>query len=352
MYSLLFLLSLVSIAVFNMLLAGATRKRVVALTAINLLLVYAHYYGWMVVAVEGLYLLLMDRRALRPFLLGTLVVAALFAPWALTATHAAVAKGGLTANLGWIRHPKFGDLWWYYAGCNGPLWPVPVASAMILVVFGALAASLWRVFRAAQDPLLRSRLRFVALMAVLPPVVTYLLSNVLRNSVWGNRHLIVSTVPYLALLAASLIALRPKWARLGVIAILGAWGLWGAYRVTLQPDLRNNLDVLTGQLVALEDREGVRPGPVDVYFLDAYVSFPMRYYLESHYRRNWNLRDARDVSAISGDRVWVVYNYKSWRQAQRPQELLRARGYEIGPGIWSGDHWDRIAIFQAYRPKR
>jgi uncharacterized membrane protein len=351
MYALLFLLSIASVAVFNTLLAGVTKRRAIALTAVNLLLVYSHYYGWMVVGVEGLYLLLMDRRKLKPFLLGTLFVAVLFAPWALVATHAAIAKGGLAPNLGWIRHPKFGDLWWYYAGCNGPLWPVPVTSAMILVVFGVLAASLWRVFRAAQDPLLRGRLRFAALMAVFPPVVTYFLSNLLRNSVWGNRHLIVSTVPYLALLASALIALRPKWVRVIVITILAAWGLWGAYRVTMRPELRNNMDALTGQLVDLEEREGPHSGPVSVYCLDPYLSFSMRYFLESHYGRKWNLVDVPDVSAISGDRVWVAYNYKSWKGARHPQELLRALGYEIGPGIWSGDHWDRIAIFLAYRKR-
>jgi hypothetical protein len=351
MYALLFLLSITSVVVFNTLLAGVTKRRTVALTAVNLLLVYTHYYGWMVVAVEGLYLLLLDRRKLKPFLLGTLLIAILFAPWALVATHAAIAKGGLAANLGWIRHPKFGDLWWYYAGCNGPLWPVPVTSAMILMVFGVLAASLWRVFRAAQDPVLRGRLRFAALMAVFPPVVTYLLSNVLRNSVWGNRHLIVSTVPYLALLASAMIALRPKWVRLIVVTLLAAWGLWGAYRVTMRPELRNNMDSLTGQLVELQTHESPRPGPVSVYFLDPYLSFSMRYFLESHYGRKWNLIDVPDVSAISGDHVWVAYNYKSWKDARHPQELLRARGYEIGPGIWSGDHWDRIAIFLAYRKR-
>jgi hypothetical protein len=117
------------------------------------------------------------------------------------ATQAAIAKGGLTPNLGWIRHPKIGDVWWYYVGCDGPLWPVPVASAMVFFLFGAMIAGLWRVFRAARDRLQLSRLRFAALLAFLPPFTAYLLSNMLRNSIWGNRHLIVSAVPYLALLA-------------------------------------------------------------------------------------------------------------------------------------------------------
>ena len=349
MYALFFLLSLASMALFNLLLERATRKRVIALTAVNLLLVYTQYFGWMVIAIEGLHLLWMDRRKLKPFLLGTAIIALLFAPWAYTATQAAIAKGGLAPNLGWIRHPKIGDVWWYYVGCNGPLWPVPVASAMVFFLFGAMAAGLWRVFRAARTPLETSRLRFAALLAFLPPYAAYLASNVLRNSIWGNRHLIVSAVPYLALLAMGLVALRPKWLRFIVLSIATAWGAFGAYRVTMYPELRNNLDVLTGQLIELNARAGPRSGAATVEFLDPYLAFPINHYLESHYHQKWNLVNVAGVDEISGDRVWVGYNRKSWKQNRSPEDLLRGRGYEIGPGVWAGDRWDRIAVFLAYR---
>ena len=344
MYALFFLLSLASVALFYRFLEGATRKRTVALTAVNLLLVYTQYFGWMVIGIEGLHLLWMDRHKLKPFLLGTAAIALLFAPWAYEATQASIAKGGLAPNLGWIRHPKIGDVWWYYVGCNGPLWPIPVASAMVFFLFGAMAAGLWRVFRACHDPLQTSRLRFAALLAFLPPFTAYLLSNVLRNSIWGNRHLIVSAVPYLALLATGLVALRPKWARFIAISIAAIWGAFGIYRVTMFPELRNNMDVLTGQLIELNGE-----GTVTVEFLDPYLAFPMNYFLESHYRRKWNLVNIASVDEITGDRVWVGYNHKSWKGAQSPQELLRARGYRIGPGVWAGDRWDRIAVFLAYR---
>jgi len=344
MYALFFLLSIASMALFNLLLDRATKKRVIALTAVNLLLVYTQYFGWMVIGIEGLHLLWMDRRKLKPFLLGTAAIALLFAPWAYAATQAAIAKGGLAPNLGWIRHPKIGDVWWYYVGCDGPLWPIPVASAMVFFLFGAMAAGLWRVFRDTRDPVQASRLRFAALLAFVPPYATYVLSNMMRNSIWGNRHLIVSAVPYLALLATGLVALRPKWARFIVITIAAAWGVFGVYRVTMYPELRNNMDVLTGQLIELNGA-----GTATVDFLDPYLAFPMNYYLESHYHVKWNLVNVTGVDAISGDRVWVGYNHKSWKQAQSPEELLRRRGYKIGPGVWAGDRWDRIAVFLAYR---
>ena len=173
----------------------------------------------------------------------------------------------------------------------------------------------------------------------------------LRNSIWGNRHLIVAALPYIALLAMAMVALRPKWVRVIVLTIAAAWGAFGIYRVTLYPELRNNMDILTGQLVAL-DASSSPPstGPVTVDFLDPYLAFPMNYYLETHYGRKWNLVNVSGIQDITADRVWVGYNHKSWKQPRSPQDLLRARGYQIGPGIWAGDRWDRIAIFLAYRP--
>jgi hypothetical protein len=350
MYALLFLLSLVSVALFNASLERLTPRRSIALAAVNLLMVYTQYYGWMVVGVEGLYLLVAHRDKFRSFLTGALVDACLFLPWALAATQAAIAKGGLSGNLGWIRHPKIGDLWWYYAGCNGPLWPVLLTSAMVfLVFFPALAAGSWWVFRCSTAALEQSRLRFAALLAFFPPSFTCLISNFLRNSVWGNRHLIVSALPYMALLGAAMVALRPKWLRVIVISVATAWGLYGAYRVTLSPEPRNNLEVLTRQLVGLNRRISPQTTKPTVYFLDPYLAFPVNYYLESDYHLQWRLLPAASVAEISGDRVWVGYNHKSWKGAEPPQDLLRHLGYKIGPGAWSSDRWDRIAVFLAYR---
>ncbi|HTQ55826.1 MAG TPA: hypothetical protein VMI94_15270 [Bryobacteraceae bacterium] len=346
MYALFFLLSLISAALFNALLsAHAGYGRVaVALTAVNLLLVYTQYFGWMVIGIEGLHLLIFARDKLKPFLLGTAAIALLFAPWAYAAAEAAIAKGGLGPNLGWIRHPRIGDVWWYYVGCNGALWPIPAASAVVFLLFGFMAAGLWHVFRAAKPPQAH-RLWFTAMLAFLPPYLTYALSNMMRNSIWGNRHLIVSAVPYLAMLALGLTALRPRWLRVTVLCLAAGWGAFGFYRVTMYPELRNNMDVLTGQLVELNHRQD----GVTIDFLDPYLAFPMTYYLESHYRLHWNLVNVANVDQIRGDRVWVGYNHKNWKLPQSPEDLLRRRGYRIGPGVWAGDRWDRIAVFQVYR---
>ncbi|HKC65093.1 MAG TPA: glycosyltransferase family 39 protein, partial [Pyrinomonadaceae bacterium] len=71
MYSLLLLLTLCSLWLFVKLLRSeaVSRRQLLILFAINLLLVYTHYYGWMVVVVEGFYLYLRGNTSRRQFLI-------------------------------------------------------------------------------------------------------------------------------------------------------------------------------------------------------------------------------------------------------------------------------------------
>src|SRR5437763_332483 len=58
-----------------------TRGLFLALFFVNLLLVYTHYYGWLVVACEAAFLSFRDRRKLRLMLPASVALALLFVPW-------------------------------------------------------------------------------------------------------------------------------------------------------------------------------------------------------------------------------------------------------------------------------
>src|SRR5258708_36476692 len=89
MYSLLLLLSLCSYCAFVKYMNSETRRwrALAVLGAVNVLIVYAHYYGWAVVACQGLCLLIVDRKRLIGFLWSTLAPVACFIPWLLWAWH-------------------------------------------------------------------------------------------------------------------------------------------------------------------------------------------------------------------------------------------------------------------------
>lgn len=340
MYGLLFLLSLVSLYLFLAWMEDGGKRRLAALTGANILLVYTHYYGWLLVLAEVLALALWRRRKLKECAFAVATVLVAFAPWAIAVMHSAGAKGGFEPNLRWIRRPGVGDLLWFYAGLNGPLAPIPLASLVALIVLAVLAAGLPRVFRDARLAQNTWRPGLLAIACALPPVVSFAASNVLAESVWGVRHLILAAVPYMVLLAVSMSALRPARLRHAAMALMAVWLAWGAWRAVFVPEPQVNLEVLVRQLV---ERSGSER-QVTVYSLDGYLPAWMGYYLEPRRRSEWNVIGIRAPGEVAGDRFWLAYNEKFWRAARRPEDMLRDMGYNVGPGIWAADQWNRIVF--------
>ncbi len=343
-YSLLFLLSLISLYLFLEWLEEGGGRKLGALILANILLVYAHYYGWTIVLAEAAAVALWARPRLKRFLLAAATVAAAFVPWLVAALESVVARGGLRQNLGWIQRPGLRDLLWFYAGLSGPLAPIPLASAMSVVCLALIAAGLPRVFRGVSTPRDALRLRVLVLAATLPPALSFAASNLLPESIWGSRHLIVSAAPYMILLAVSVCALRPAALRHAAAVLVAAWLTWGAYQVTAAPEPRLNLESVVHEFARRTANERL----VTVYSLDGYLPAWMQYYLKP-YGPKWRVIAIREPAAVTGEHFWFAYNEKFWKDRRRPEDLLRQQGYVPGPGIWASDQWNRIAIMPVWR---
>ena len=165
MYSLLFLLSLVSLYLFLEWTEKGGRRSALLLAVADILLVYSHYYGWMLIAAEGVALAWGARRRLKQYAAVCAGVAGAFLPWAAAVALSAGAKGGLEPNLRWIQRPGPGDLLWFYAGLNGPLAPISLASVVGVACLVLLASGLRRVAMRRLDVLLIAR-RFRRLSAL------------------------------------------------------------------------------------------------------------------------------------------------------------------------------------------
>ena len=83
MYSLLMFLSLCSLWLFVKFFRAKNilRNQLAWLFLINLLLVYSHYAGWIVVAVESLALLIWQRRKTKAFLISFGILVLAYGPW-------------------------------------------------------------------------------------------------------------------------------------------------------------------------------------------------------------------------------------------------------------------------------
>jgi hypothetical protein len=283
MYSLLLLLALASLWLFARLLNSETSspklsaapKLFLALGFVNLLLVYTHYYGWLVVACEAAFLLFKGRRKLVPFMLTVAALALLFAPWVAACVRASGEGGGLSQNVGWIGRPRAADLaeafalfnepFYFQRSSDQPLYARGGATLGLLLVGLPVLALLLPSLRRAKErdtphretmsdgarddrdahegarqgrvehegardehvehegERYRDAVIFLAFFTLLPVALAFAASLLLPFSVWGTRHVIVAAGPYFMLAGVALVRLRPFWLKSAALVLLCCW---------------------------------------------------------------------------------------------------------------------------------
>ncbi len=108
MYSLLLCLSLFSIWLFSRFYFRG--KNFWLLTAVNILLVYTHYFGWLIVIAEVVAILIAQRIKILRILLMLGVTIAAFVPWIFAIFRFAEPGPGVEQNIGWIARPGFAGI--------------------------------------------------------------------------------------------------------------------------------------------------------------------------------------------------------------------------------------------------
>ena len=114
-------------------------NNLLALSAINLLLVYTHYYGWLVIAAEAAFLVLWDRDKLPDFLIAAAVLLLCFSPWVYAVTLAAEQGKGLAQNIGWVARPRLADVVQFFALLNAPFYFRQSSNQVVYARWGLLA---------------------------------------------------------------------------------------------------------------------------------------------------------------------------------------------------------------------
>jgi hypothetical protein len=394
MYSLLLLFTLTSLWLFARLVnrydddgANSARGLLFALFAVNLLLVYTHYYGWLVVAAELVYLLLFARRRLRPFSLVACVLAACFAPWVYAVWQA--ARGGeasLQQNLGWASRPGLFDPARFLLLVNEPFYfrqsSAEAASTLLstplaLLIFGApLVVLLWRTFsseRRASDAVTHTTsvedtdanprpldgqtrtITWLVFFTLLPLAAAFIASHLLPQSVWGTRHLVVVAAPYLILSAVALTRLRPAWLRMTAHVALGCWFALAALFVAVRrepPYVWCAWEELAGGL-AREEAQAATDSRVRVYALEDLVAYHLWFAFDTARERRFEVvvvkrlpgtvEDpayflprrfdgvaVRDASAAFDEsQFWVAFRDAELSHQREPLKTLRERGFRL-----------------------
>jgi len=260
MYSLLFLLAASSLWLFARFSRSDTpqrRRDGLALFAVNLALVYTHYFGWLLVGHELIFLVVWERRRVKVFALMLAALVVCYSPWLLMVWQAAGGAGkGLAQNIGWAVAPRLSEILQPFLLLHEPfrfrqntheppVLRVNVWLALILFV-PPLVALGWRLVRprrllaaarkldgetteTARDAGRFSAsqnlaLTFLIFFSTAPVIVAFVLASVLPHSIWGTRHLIIIAPVYLLLAATALDSLRrPFWLATTIKLLLACW---------------------------------------------------------------------------------------------------------------------------------
>jgi hypothetical protein len=327
MYGLLLLLTLTSLWLFARLLGASARARglLFALTLVNLLLVYTHYYGWLVVACEAAFVAVKARHRLRAFLLTAGGLALAYAPWVAACVAASARGGGLAQNIGWIQRPRARDLVQLFALFNEPFYfrqssadplyarggalvgLLLVGLPVLLMLAGAFFKSRapGEGARAEDEGRVEARPRasalggeagvvaFLLVFTALPVLLAFAASYALPQSVWGTRHLVVAYAPYALLAGLALERLRPQWLRGAALTLLCGWLAAAAALALVRRDAAPVWCAWEG-LAASAARDGARDSAVagvvavgggdshaaDVYAFEDLVAYHLWFALE------------------------------------------------------------------------
>lgn len=368
MYGLLLLLALTSLWLFARLLdrEGKARGLLFALFFVNLLLVYTHYYGWLVVACEAAFLALRERRRLGAFALTVAGLGLAYAPWVLACVSAAGTGGGLAQNIGWIGRPGPSDLVELFALFNQPfhfrqssadplygrggalLGLLLVGLPVVALLFGMTRRRDRGAGREDASPV-ESRenapAAFLLSFTLLPVALAFVASYVLPQSVWGTRHLVVAAGPYALLAGLALGRLRPAWWKSAALlllccwlALVGALGLvrrqaahvWCAWEglaasaaraSSLAADVYAFEDLVAYHLWFALEREG-RFRVVSVEGAPGVAEDPA-YFLP----RAFDGVAVANTEALQGERFWAAFRDADWDESRQPLKLIRERGY-------------------------
>ncbi len=370
MYSLLLLCALTSLWLFQRILrAGAPPSgfSYAALTLANIVLVYSHYYGCLIVGLECLYVLLWKRERWKRTLLSGVVVFAAFAPWLYAAGTRAYAKGGLQSNLNWIVKPTLQDLVLLFVEMTGfgdfPKVGRRVCGALVLLVLAAL----WVQWRRRHTRSLGHALRFLLFFTLCPVAISFVASCLMASSIWGRRHLIFVAATLLLLTSVSCWRLRSRAVRLLGALACAAWA-FAVISHHLAHDVRKApFDTFVLRML---DREEDITGPIRLFVLEKHLHFAPWFYLKtleakktagftvrltapelerlSRRAAAFEVRREATIDDARGAHFWVLTSTYSWRQKETPQQIMTQRGCQVGLELTISDRYHTITAFPVW----
>lgn len=226
MYSMLMFLALLSMWLFARYFNRG--KSFIPLLITNILLVYTHYFGWMVIGAEVAAILIFQRIKWRRALSMTAIVTASFIPWLLAVWQAMRQGSDLGQNIAWQARPGGRELWmfvldmvepFYFQASSAEPTSIFVVSVPLLLI---LATTLIVYLSGWKDEERKQPIYLLLIFIGLPLVLAFAASWILPHSIWGTRHLIVIFAPLMLVLGHAASRLPATATRITIICLVVA----------------------------------------------------------------------------------------------------------------------------------
>jgi uncharacterized membrane protein len=355
MYSLLLLASTCSCWLFVKLMNAKENRFAtdLSLFVANLLLVYTHYYGWLLVGAQAAALAVLQRHKLKRFVFSALALGLCFSPWVYLAFQSSIAKGGLGANLSWNPRPGIKDFFWFYLNLNGPVsyrWEdygvfykvsLGVYALLTLLFFYAVARFLIRLIRNKERN--RDSMIALAVMAFLPSVLAFVASYTLSQSIWGMRYLIISSVAYFLILSMSVFDLRPRLMRAITVSSLIVWALLSGWTELVNRE-KFAVEPMVKQMIETETDQHIR-----IYTDDGIVGTTIQFYLDRVGEKRFEIVYVRRFDEIDDAHFWAAFVKYRFDDKRLVQEVLAERGFQISSGYTAATHGHKFFLFPVQR---
>ncbi len=315
---------------------------------VNLGLIYSHYWGWMFLGTELLVLLIIARAKTLPVLVlgGALVIS--YIPWAYAVLKCAADKGAATTQISWIKQPSWHDIVWFFGSLNGTF-EIPRSTTAGLLLFGIpVLLFCYRTKWSLRTQGFGQAAFFVSMFALafVPVIATYLVSNLLTQSVWAERQLVIVALPYFILVVVAACQLKKSWSRVVFASAMLIWALSSCLAMKTGPAQKISWDSL---VESIHRSEKDSANPTIVYTMEGFVATPLDFYANDGGVKWLDARISPSLERFEGEHFWVAIRDTQWKEDCLPQAKLADMGFHVGEAFSAGTKSQTITVFPVWR---
>lgn len=366
MYSLLLCLSLFSIWLFAR--YFNLGKNYTILIIVNVLLVYTHYFGWLIVLSEVILIAVFQNIKARQILIMLGITILSYVPWIYAVWQTSKSFGAeLAQNIGWMGHPNFRVLisfvfdaiepFYYQQSSAEPETRILITIPLLLIFLSAMVI----YFVNWKNEKEKTVFYLLAVFVSFPILLTFVMSIYMSVSIWGTRHLIITFVPIYILTAKFLTEISFKFLKYILLSLVFLILILAFVLqvINQQPkfiwcgweNLAQQIDTNQAQKIyvfedltayhfwfALRDSDKVQIIKVENV---AGIEEDKAYFLP----RGFDVVKKIDENGISGEKFLIAFKARNWDERKPPLQNLIENGYTFGePKVFEAEGFKAFLV--------